>query len=219
MCFGYNLVMTLPVTTASSLADRLRAEIDEGAWAPGAALRQDELAERFGASRIPVREALQMLQAQGLVTIAPNRGAFVVALDADEVEEIFDMRVMLEGHLLASALPRHNHKTMGRLEAMQAALEAEDQRAGWLGGDRSFHEALYAPADKPRTLATAMTLRGQVERYAMNRLGPGSRRAEWKREHRAVLAAVRERDAPRAVAALAEHLNETRAAVLRSLKA
>lgn len=212
---GYNVRMT---TTALSLAERLRLDIDEGAWPPGAALRQDELAARYGASRIPVREALQLLQAQGLVAIEPNRGAFVVALDADEVEEIFDMRVMLETHLLALAAPRHSHKSLAQAELVQQALEVQDARAGWLAGDRAFHEALYAPADKPRTLALAMTLRGQVERYAMQRLGPGTRRAEWKREHHGVLQALRARDAKAAVAALAAHLNETRAAVLKSLK-
>lgn len=204
-------------TTALSLAERLRSDIDEGAWPPGTALRQDELATRYGTSRIPVREALQLLQAQGLVAIEPNRGAFVVALDADEVEEIFDMRVMLESHLLGLAAPRHNHKSLAQLELVQQALEVQDVRAAWLAGDRAFHEALYAPADKPRTLGLALTLRGQVERYAMQRMAPGSRRSEWKREHRAVLAALRARDARQAVAALAAHLNETRAAVLKSL--
>jgi DNA-binding GntR family transcriptional regulator len=206
------------LTTASALAERLRADIDEGAWAPGAPLRQEELADRYRVSRIPVREALQLLQSQGLVVVAPNRGAFVTALDADEVEEIFDLRVMLESHLLSAALPRHNHKSTARLEAIQQQLEVEDSRAGWLDGDRRFHEALYEPADKPRTLAMVLTLRGQVARYAMAHVGPGTRRAEWKREHRQLIAAVRSKDEAAAVAALTQHLQETRAAVLRRVK-
>jgi DNA-binding GntR family transcriptional regulator len=205
-------------TTASALAERLRADIDEGAWEPGAALRQEELADRYGVSRIPVREALQLLQAMGLVVVSPNRGAFVTALGADEVEEIFDMRLMLESHLLAAAIPRHNHKSTARLEAIQQELEVEDSRAGWLDGDRRFHEALYEPAGKPRTLALVLTLRGQVARYAMAHIGPGTRRTEWKREHRQLIAAVRAKKVEPALAALATHLHETRAAVLKRVQ-
>jgi DNA-binding GntR family transcriptional regulator len=205
-------------TTASALAERLRADIDEGAWEPGAALRQEELADRYQVSRIPVREALQLLQSQGLVVVAPNRGAFVAAPDADEVEEIFDMRLLLEAHLLAAAIPRHNHKSAARLETIQRELELEDSRAGWLAGDRRFHEALYEPAGKPRTLATVLTLRGQVARYAMDHIGPRTRKSEWKREHRQLIAAVRAKDATLAVAALTEHLRETRAAVLKRVQ-
>lgn len=204
-------------TTASGLAEQLRAEIGEGLWAPGAALRQEELAARFGASRIPVREALQRLAAEGLLEIAPNRGAFVARLDRDQVEEIFDLRILLEGDLLARALPRHDARSLVRLSALQADLEMETARAGWLDGDRRFHEALYAPAGRAQTLRLAMTLRGQVERYALQDIGPETRRAAWKREHRALIAAVKAGDAAEAAAVLRRHLDETRAAVTRRL--
>ena len=207
------------ITTGVALAERLRADIDEGTWEPGTPLRQEELADRYQVSRIPVREALQLLQSQGLVVVAPNRGAFVAAPDADEVEEIFDMRLMLEAHLLAAAVPRHNHKSTARLEAIQQELELEDTRAGWLAGDRRFHEALYEPAGKPRTLAMVLTLRGQVARYAMGHVGPGTRKAEWKREHRQLIAAVRAKDVALSVSALTEHIRETRAAVLKRVQA
>lgn len=206
-------------TTASALAERLRLEIGEGVWAPGTALRQEELAARFGASRIPVREALQLLAAEGLLEIAPNRGAFVARLDRDQVEEIFDLRILLETDLLGRALPHHDAKSLIRVNALQAELEVEQARSGWLEGDRRFHEALYAPAARPQTLRLAMTLRAQVERYALQDIGPDTRRAEWKREHRALIAAVKAGDAAKAVAALTRHLDETRAAVTRRLPA
>jgi DNA-binding GntR family transcriptional regulator len=205
-------------TTASLLADQLRADIDTGVWKPGAALRQEELATRYGASRIPVREALQLLQAEGLVVIAPNRGASVASLTRTEVEEIFDLRGMLEADLLARAVPHHDRKTLVRLESIQEELEVEDSRAGWLTGDRRFHEALYRPAGRARTFNLMLMLRRQVERYALSQVEPGTRRDEWKREHRAVIAAVRAKDVDRAVLRLTEHLNETRAVVLGQLE-
>jgi DNA-binding GntR family transcriptional regulator len=76
-------------TTPDLIADTLRDGILRGEIAPGAALRQEELAERFGVSRLPVRDALMRLETQGLVHVYPNRGAFVISLSADELREIY----------------------------------------------------------------------------------------------------------------------------------
>jgi DNA-binding GntR family transcriptional regulator len=138
--------MNLARTTAHALADSLRSEINGGHWPAGAALRQEDLAVRYGASRIPVREALGLLAAEGLITLEPNRGAYVATLDMAGVTEIFDLRQMLESSALRSAIPAHTPKTLAKLEAIQAQLAIEDEREGWLEGDRRFHDALYAPA-------------------------------------------------------------------------
>ncbi|MEO8131771.1 MAG: GntR family transcriptional regulator [Bryobacteraceae bacterium] len=204
-------------TTAASLAERLRLDIDAGVWAPGSALRQEELATRYGASRIPVREALQLLRADGLLEIEPNRGAYVRALNASEIDEIFDLRVLLEGYLLAIATPLHTTRTLVRLHSIQAELEVEDSRMGWLLGDRRFHQALYEPAGRIRSLEIVMMLRRQVERYALHDVNPGTRRTEWKREHRSLINAVKARDASRAAVLLTHHLNETRTVIFRHL--
>ena len=203
-----------PTTTvAFALAERLRADINEGHWPPGAALRQEDLAERYGASRIPVREALNVLGADGLLTIEPNRGAYVARLTAAEVDEIFDLRVMLESAALAAALPGHTAKTVLRLESAQAELELEDTRRGWIEGDRAFHDALYGPSGRDRTLGLVRALRMQVERYGLPLLAPGTRRNEWAKEHRALIEAVRAKNKERAIEMLTRHLRETQAAV------
>src|SRR3954470_16750413 len=93
-------------TTPDLIAETLREEILRGVVAPGQALRQEELADRFGVSRLPVRDALLRLEAQGLVHVYPNRGAFVITLSADEVREIYEMRILLEGDLLERAVPK-----------------------------------------------------------------------------------------------------------------
>jgi len=214
---GYNYPIMPGDTTATTLAELLRTDIDAGVWAPGAVLRQEELAARYGASRIPVREALQLLRADGLLEIEPNRGAYVKALTAEQIDEIFDLRVLLEGYLLTVAVPLHNAKTLVRLHSIQAELEVEDSRTGWLNGDRHFHQTLYEPAGRTRTLEIVIMLRRQVERYALHDITPGTRRAEWRREHRSLLAAVKARDTKRAGGILTDHLNETRAVVLRRL--
>jgi DNA-binding GntR family transcriptional regulator len=207
------------VTTGKGIAEQIRADLDAGLWAPGTALRQEELAQRYGASRMPVREALLQLHAEGLVAMHPNRGAVVAELGARDVAEIFDLRLQIESYLLAQALPGHDAKTLAGLAAVQQELEAENSRAGWLDGDRRFHARLYEPAAKPRALGIAANLRAQVERHGLHTLTPASRKAEWAQEHRALIAAVKTKNLAAGLAALAGHLAHTRDAVLRSLPA
>jgi DNA-binding GntR family transcriptional regulator len=204
-------------TAASEIVDRIRTDLDAGAWAPGETLRQEELAERYGASRMPVREALLQLHSEGLISMQPNRGAVVVQLAESDVIEIFDLRYQIEAYLLAHAIPRHNAKSLGRVEAIQQELEVEDSRAGWLDGDRQFHGRLYEPAAKPRAIAVATMLRAQVERYGLHVLTPNSRKAAWAREHRELIAAARKNDVASAIKALENHLRHTQADVLNRI--
>src|SRR5215208_4995895 len=108
-------------TTPDLIADSLREEILRGAIPPGQPLRQEELADRFGVSRLPVRDALLRLEAQGLVEVFPNRGAFVVSLSADEVREIYDLRILLEGDAVEQSVPRMTVDDRRRIEAAHEA--------------------------------------------------------------------------------------------------
>ena len=187
----------------------LREAISSGQLAPGAVLRQAELAEQFGTSRIPVREALNALQAEGLVQIEPNRGAFVTTLSAEELHELFDLRVLLEVDVLRRALPQHTERSLRRLEAIQHELDGEMEALDWLRLDRAFHDELYAPSGRTRSLQMVASLRAAVERFYLARLGPEARRPGWNDEHQCLIALVRERDADGACAMLARHLRET----------
>ena len=201
-------------TTASEIVDRIRADLDAGVWAPGEPLRQEELAERYGASRMPVREALQQLHAEGLISMQPNRGAVVARLAEGDVIEIFDLRYQIEAYLLTHAIPRHNARSLGRVVATQQELDVEDSRAGWLEGDKRFHARLYEPAAKPRAMAVATMLRAQVERYCLHLLTPDSRRSAWASEHSDLIEAARTGDVAAGIKALESHLRHTQAEVL-----
>jgi DNA-binding GntR family transcriptional regulator len=93
-------------TRVEAAAEELRRRILDGEFPEGFQLRQDALAAEFGISRIPIREALFQLEAEGLVIIHPHRGAIVSALSAAEVEEIYELRALLEPRLLASSAPK-----------------------------------------------------------------------------------------------------------------
>jgi DNA-binding GntR family transcriptional regulator len=195
----------------------LRQSIISGALAPGMLLRQTELAEEFGTSRIPVREALNSLQAEGLVQIEPNRGAYVTTLSADELREIFDLRVMLETEALRRAVPLHSERTLRRVEAVQHELDAETVPAEWVRLDRAFHDALYEPSGRPRTLQMIAALRDSVQRFYLARLGPDARRPGWNDEHNGLMAQVRAGDAEAACATLTAHLRHTGEIALAAL--
>ena len=192
--------------TPSIVAEAVRADIAEGRVPPGFALRQKELAERFGVSRIPVREALRQLEAEGIVTVRANRGAFVRSFTPEELSEIFDLRIMLETDLLRRALPA---MTDDDLERIEAAVEGSGiaRRGNWRRElDRRFHEALYEPAGRPLQLAMVMKLRDSIAHYApaedhMRRLTE-----DWLDDHRKIAAACARLNPDEAVRVLRHHL-------------
>ncbi|WID94722.1 GntR family transcriptional regulator [Bosea vestrisii] len=201
-------------TTASALAQRLREAIDAGHWQPGDLLRQEQLAAEYGVSRIPVREALAQLQAEGLLDVAHYRGARVSRPQAQEIDELFDLRLLVEGDLLARALGQHDQRLLRELKRLQNALEDADDRLGWISGDIAFHEALYQPAGRPRSLALFRQLRAPIDRFSAQALGPGARKQGWADEHRQLIAAVAASDGTAAQNILNQHLQATRAVVL-----
>jgi DNA-binding GntR family transcriptional regulator len=180
-------------------------------------MRQETLAAELGVSRLPVRDALTRLEAEGLVEVRPDRGAYVATLSAAECAEVFDLRVLLECDALGHAIPNHGERSIRQVRAAQAELEAEDETRRWVEGDRRFHELLYEPSGRPRTLQFIRMLRNVVDRFYVARLTHGRRRDAWKAEHRRLLKAVEARDVGGARACLTEHLRETRQVVFAAL--
>ena len=109
-------------TAPETIAAALRADILSGATKPGTLLRQEDLAARFAMSRIPVRDALRLLEAEGLVTIATNRGAQVSRLSRSEVAEIYHLRSLLECNCLGLAIPRMSETELDRIERIRQPL-------------------------------------------------------------------------------------------------
>ena len=205
-------------TTPDVIAETLREEILRGSVAPGQALRQEELAERFGVSRLPVRDALLRLEAQGLVHVYPNRGAFVISLSADEVAEIFEMRILLEGDIIERAVPRMTAEHWRRIDAAHAEATRTAGGPEWIEGDWRFHRTLYEAAARPRQLATIENLRSTVARYSAGHDALPARTPEWLADHDAILEACRARAAVAAKQRLVQHLKRALAHVLATLE-
>ena len=126
---------TLPQfeTVQDGVIEALRRAVLEDVLPPGARLLQEDLAAVFQTSRIPVREALRMLEYEGLVRSEPHRGFTVTGLDTDEVEEIFELRTLLETHAIRQAVPLLTDRDIADLrvlfEAMETAPDAAEARA------------------------------------------------------------------------------------------
>ena len=201
-------------TTPDLIAESLRDEILRGEIPPGQPLRQEELAERFGVSRLPVRDALMRLEAQGLVHVFPNRGAFVISLSPDEVREIYEMRILLEGDLLERAVPRMSDEDWRRIDAASAESVRTANGPEWVEGDWKFHRALYEPAGRTRQLAMIEQLRGTVARFWTVRSALPDRASEWLADHDAIVEAGRARASVAARRRLESHLTRVMELVL-----
>jgi len=189
-----------------SIADSLRADILRGKLKSGQALKQDEIAAQFGVSKIPVREALVQLKAEGLVNFYPNRGAFVSELSAVEADEIYVMRIALETAVLARAIP---HLTVAHLNMPKEILDAIDREeniAKWGELNWEFHATLYSPAALPRVMDTIKTLHSNIARYLVLYLAGMAYQKKSQKEHRAILEACRHGNTEKAVAVLVVHL-------------
>jgi DNA-binding GntR family transcriptional regulator len=208
---------SIATTTSSAVTQLLRQSLDRGRWASGFPLRQEEIAAEFGVSRVPVREALFQLQAEGLVEMVPNKGMYVRTVSADDLRELFRLRWLVESDVLAEAVPFHDAASLNRVETVQAALDKAHAVADWMAGDREFHEALYAPARRPESMVIVRRLRFLVDRFYFGRMKPSTRAQGWHEEHHALIRAVRRRDAKAAAKVLQAHLAETERSALESL--
>ena len=192
--------------TNQSIADALRADILRGKLQGGQALKQDEIAVQFGVSKIPVREALVQLKAEGLVNFYPNRGAFVSDLSAVEADEIYVMRIALEKEILARAIPRLTVSHLKQAGELLAAIDREENIAKWGELNWEFHATLYSPAALPRVMETLRTLHTHIARYLVLYLAGLDYQKKSQREHRALLQACRNGDIEKAATILEEHL-------------
>jgi len=142
----------------------IRTAILKGVYKPGERLNQDAIAEVLGVSRMPVRASLRQLEGEGLVRIYPHRGAMVSVLMPKEIEELYELRVLIEGHLMDLAVSNLTDEALAELEELVSQLESDPSK---LEHRRAFYESLYELADRPRALSMAMQLRDSVGRYLL----------------------------------------------------
>lgn len=192
----------------------MREAIISGALPPGTKLRQEKLAERFGTSRIPVREALRALEYEGLVRSSPYRGFTVTELDADDIEEVYDLRIVLEGHAVRLAVPLMTDEDLRMLDDLYAQMAGAPPGDEQLAARERFYLRLYSMTGRPRLVGLISRLRQEVARSLR---WPTLQHAPS--HHEAFFEAIKAGDAERAASQLANHYRRVAILIRRYLRA
>lgn len=207
--------------TADYIADALRDAIDSGQIPDGAELNQVEIAARFGVSRVPVREALRELQAEGLIESRAHRLSQVRATDPERLEEVFSLRALIEGWLVEKAVPKVDAETIAKARAINERMRNEVDHPSWLELNTEFHQLIFDHAEAEAALEILGTLRRRSERYTrLWSRGTGVHRPEQTcMEHDEILRLIEAGDAAGARAASDAHVQHTCDAVIKAGKA
>jgi DNA-binding GntR family transcriptional regulator len=210
-----------PVETQSASAtvtSALREWILHGKLPGGERLRQDAIATRFGVSQMIVREAFKQLVTEGFLKAEPRRGVSVAFLSADEAQEMTELRGLIEAKALEWAIPQMSKPDLEKAARILAELDRAKSTDRIISLNARFHEALYAPARKERTLAMIANLRMNFERYLRFTWEETHYLDQSQKEHREILDLCIAGDAKRACALLKQHIFGTGTLLIERLK-
>ncbi len=219
MQFAPAYVDRQPLTAEEEAYSFLLDAICGGRYRKGDRLIAEDIASEIGMSRMPVREAFRRLDAQGLVTLRPNRGAVVSGLDIDELHEVFEMRSALEGLAVRVAVGRIGERQLAALERMLDEMDDyRDESTAWVSRHRAFHEYLCSLSGRPRLMKQISALYSLVEAPMRLWLQHGDKPFSAREEHAVILDAIRSGDAARAEAVVREHIEGTVPALIQFLQ-
>jgi DNA-binding GntR family transcriptional regulator len=195
-----------------NVVNELRQRILEGEYKHGERIRQEEIAEDFQLSRIPVREALRVLESEGLLIIEPHRGARVATVDRFELEQIYTLRATVEALAIQQSIPYLTEEHIETLEALATRMEGSDDIKVFLLADREFHLTTYQGAQFPLIIQMVErfwnTTQHYRRRFAEVRTGPGFHLAYS--DHRMLIQAIRDRNTEVGAAIVKHHIERTR---------
>ncbi len=204
-----------------ALVETLRDEIIRGDLVPGQHLRLEEIAARFDVSTMPVREALRDLEAEGLVTIFPHRGAIVTQLSADELQDIYDIRATLEEMATRLAVPLVTKATLTELTSLVEQMESHvGDVVALVKLNHQFHLTLYAASGRKHLCELNRILRYRTQHYlhvfiVEVELG---HLPQTQGEHRAILEACKRGDAEQAAAIMHDHVAQAGRAIIEYVR-
>lgn len=199
-------------SSPSRVAQTLREEILDGTLAPGERLRQEDIALRFGASRQPVRDALRLLEGDGLVTMVANAGAWVSKLSESECYEAYQVRERLEPLLISQSIPHLKPAQIQRLTELASEIEKSSDLEQFLRLDREFHLLSYAGAETGmlREFVERIWNTTQHYRRAFAKLNGFATSEVTHMEHKLILDGIIRNDSPQVEKVLETHIRRTR---------
>lgn len=212
---------TLPVikSLTEQTADVLRQAVLQGELLEGQGIKQGDWAANLGISTVTLREALRVLEAEGLVDILPNRGAFVSSLTPDEAEDIYDVRIGLELQALKRAIPCLDAGALAELDSILEKAENETDLLAWSAHNGEFHARLYRQAERPKLVALIDTTRRNIDRFIGLGMTDPAKRRRMEQEHWEIYRASAEGHIDQAMKLLEAHLERAKARLVTHLAA
>jgi DNA-binding GntR family transcriptional regulator len=204
--------------SGEAVLGELRKLILEGTLGVGQQLRQEDLARRFGVSRIPVREALGRLQAEGLVDHFANRGSVVAGRTVDDLLETLDIRIALETRALRLALPNYTPGDLKRAREILREYDQSEQPRRWSELNLEFHLALYRPCARPRLMKMIEDVSRGVSLHLRQYISHTVGRRDPQAEHKEILKACAAGDADLAASLVERHIEHTKSSVLAAAR-
>ncbi|NBF06196.1 FCD domain-containing protein [Pseudomonas sp. Fl5BN2] len=193
-------------STSEIITRHLRDAIVAGQFAEDEPIRQDDIARQFNVSKIPVREALKRLEAEGLVMFQRNRGAMVTRMSESELAQMFEVRMLLEDKALRLAIPNMTEATFARAERICQEFIGENNVGRWAELNWELHACLYEPAQRPFLISMIRSVNDKLERYLRMQMSLSAGKERADHEHHEILQACRDGDVERAAGLLDEHI-------------
>lgn len=197
----------------------LRQAILRGRLQPGERLMEIHLAQKLGVSRTPVREAIRMLELEGLVSMVPRRGAIVAEITISDLEDVLEVREALEELAVKKACQNMNEEQMEKLK--QAAKRfsdcLEEDLLASAQADVDFHEIICEATKNKRLVQILNNIREQIYRYRLENLKDRSTHANLVEEHTAICCALEERSEEKASEAVRIHIEHQKRSIIESL--
>jgi DNA-binding GntR family transcriptional regulator len=199
------------------IVTELRRQIIHGELPEGAPLRQERIAATLGVSRVPLREAIRRLEAEGLVETQLHKGAVVTSLSLDEIEELFEIRIRLETWLFETAIPHLTPDDLAAAEAITEEARTTGNAQNWGELNWRFHEMLYRPSGHGMALKLLRTVHDNANRYVNLQIAVVKDVDRELSDHRTLIRFARLGDIRRGVAALRGHIQRVSQSLILSL--
>ena len=199
----------------------IRQGILKGDLMPGERLMEIALAKKLGVSRTPIREAIRMLELEGLVVMAPRKGAMVAGITEKNLRDVLEVRKALEELAIELACERMNEEDIRELDLAMDDFKKAVEKMDLIEiakSDEHFHDVIFKSTDNDKLMLLVGNLREQMYRYRIEYIKDADKRALFVTEHEGILKALKERDVVMAKEQIRQHIDNQETTVAKNLK-
>ncbi|MCQ4727363.1 GntR family transcriptional regulator [Anaerotignum faecicola] len=221
MDYKFNVSVNEYLPLREVVFNNLRDAILKGELAPGERLLENQLADKLGVSRTPVREALRMLEQENLVALIPRKGAQVLDLSANDIKNVLEIRSALEAVGIRHACRSMTSESLREIKLLNAQFEQAFEDGDYekvATVDEKIHDIIFASSNNNKLVQIISSMRAQVYRYRIAYLKVHETKTAVINHHRAIIEAIENRNEKDGVRVMAEHIEHQTQVILKSLK-